>query len=111
MDKVSVLEFAKKQGYDGVKPLGQWRGYDIFEPTFDQSSEEEPAIVRSRICRMPLNCNATKGPLLTGSCKKRKGTSRPLFYSFFAGSAQQRKRMIPTTREITSDFILAGITE
>ena len=45
MDKVSVLEFAKKQGYDGVKPLGQWRGYDIFEPTFDQSSEEEPAIV------------------------------------------------------------------
>lgn len=45
MDKVSVLEFAKKQGSDGVKPLGQWRGYDIFEPTFDQSSEEEPAIV------------------------------------------------------------------
>lgn len=45
MDRAKILEFAKKQGYDGVEPLGQWRGYDIFEPTFDQASEEEPAIV------------------------------------------------------------------
>lgn len=45
MDRAKILEFAKKQGYDGVEPLGQWRGYDIFEPTLDQASEEEPAIV------------------------------------------------------------------
>ena len=45
MDRARVVEFAKEQGYDGAEPLGQWRGYDIYEPTFEQSSGEEPAIV------------------------------------------------------------------
>lgn len=45
MDKARIVEFAKEQGYDGAEPLGQWRGFDIYEPMFDQASEEEPAIV------------------------------------------------------------------
>lgn len=45
MNRARVVEFAKEQGYDGAEPLGQWRGYDIYEPTFEQSSGEEPAIV------------------------------------------------------------------
>lgn len=45
MDRARVVEFAKEQGYDGAEPLGQWRGHDIYEPTFEQSSGEEPAIV------------------------------------------------------------------
>ena len=43
MDK--IIAFAKKEGYDGVEPLGKWREYDCYEPFFDGSTEDEPAIV------------------------------------------------------------------
>ncbi len=43
--KEQIIEFAKSQGYDGVKPLGQWRGYDAYEPTFNGSSECSPAMI------------------------------------------------------------------
>lgn len=45
MSKEKILEFAKKNGYDDVEPLGKWREFDCYEPIFDGTSEEEPAIV------------------------------------------------------------------
>ena len=45
MNKEKIIEFAKQNGYDGVFPLGKWKGYDAYEPTFDFSSEKEPALV------------------------------------------------------------------
>lgn len=45
MSKDKVIAFAKKQGYDGAVPLNKWRGYDCYEPTFTESSAENPAIV------------------------------------------------------------------
>ena len=36
MDIERINGFAKDQGYDGVIPLGQWRGYDIYEPVMEQ---------------------------------------------------------------------------
>ena len=45
MSKKEITAFAKKQGYDGVSPLGKWRGYDCYEPTFKGTDEENPAIV------------------------------------------------------------------
>ena len=34
MDKERITAFARAQGYDGVLPLGTWRGYEVYEPTF-----------------------------------------------------------------------------
>lgn len=45
MSKDKIIEFAKKNGYDDVEPLGKWREFDCYEPIFDGTSEEEPAIV------------------------------------------------------------------
>ena len=45
MSNDKILAFAKKNGYDGAEPLGKWRDYDCYEPTFEDTSEEEPAIV------------------------------------------------------------------
>lgn len=45
MSKDKIIAFAKKEGYDGVLPLGKWREYDCYEPTFDGSDEENPACV------------------------------------------------------------------
>lgn len=45
MDAAKIKQFAKQNGYDGVFPLGKWKGYDAYEPTFDFSSEKEPALV------------------------------------------------------------------
>lgn len=45
MSNDKILAFAKQNGYDGVEPLGKWRDYDCYEPTFEDTSEEEPAIV------------------------------------------------------------------
>lgn len=45
MSKEKIIAFAKKQGYDGVSPLGKWRGYDAYEPTFEGTSEDTPAFV------------------------------------------------------------------
>lgn len=44
MSKEKIIAFAKKQGYDGISPLGKWRGYDAYEPTF-KGTGEEPAFV------------------------------------------------------------------
>lgn len=35
-----VIEFAKKNGYDGAEPRGEWKGYEVYEPTFKDSGEE-----------------------------------------------------------------------
>ena len=43
--KEQIIEFAKAQGYDGIKPLGRWRGYDAYEPTFEGSGECSPTMI------------------------------------------------------------------
>lgn len=32
MEKSKIKEFAKKNGYDDVLPLGKWKEYDAYEP-------------------------------------------------------------------------------
>lgn len=32
----TILEFAKKQGYTDVEPLGTWRGYDVYDLIYEQ---------------------------------------------------------------------------
>lgn len=34
MKKEQILKFAKDNGYDGILPLGKWKEYDAYEPTF-----------------------------------------------------------------------------
>lgn len=29
-----VIDFARKHGYDNVKPLDPWREYEVYEPVF-----------------------------------------------------------------------------
>lgn len=45
MSKNKIVAFAKEQGYDGVAPLGKWREYDVYEPTFNGTNEDTPAFV------------------------------------------------------------------
>ena len=45
MTKEKILAYAKQQGYDGIEPLGKWRQYDCYEPTFKNATEQNPAIV------------------------------------------------------------------
>lgn len=45
MSKEEIIAFAKKQGYDGVLPLGKWKEYDAYEPTVNEATEEDPACV------------------------------------------------------------------
>lgn len=45
MSKDKIIAFAKEQGYDSIAPLGKWREYECYEPIFDGSTEDEPAIV------------------------------------------------------------------
>lgn len=35
MKNDKIIAFAKKNGYDGVLPLGKWKEYDAYEPIFD----------------------------------------------------------------------------
>lgn len=37
MKKEVIIQFAKQQGYDNVLYVGKWRGYDVYEPTFEGS--------------------------------------------------------------------------
>lgn len=37
-----ALAFAAEQGYDDVRSLGSWQGYDAYEPVFHG---DEPAVV------------------------------------------------------------------
>lgn len=30
-----IIEFARKNGYDGAVPKGMWRDYKVYEPTFE----------------------------------------------------------------------------
>lgn len=45
MDKEKILAFAKKQGYDGIEPLGKWKNYDCYEPIINNTSENNPSFV------------------------------------------------------------------
>lgn len=45
MNKKEITAFAKKQGYDGVLPLGKWKDYECYEPFFENATDEEPAEV------------------------------------------------------------------
>ena len=45
MKKKKIVAFAKENGYDGVVPLGRWKEYDAYEPTFDGTSEKNLAFV------------------------------------------------------------------
>ena len=40
MEKSKIIAFAKENGYDGVKPLGKWREFDAYEPTFDGKEDD-----------------------------------------------------------------------
>lgn len=44
MRKKDIIKFAKEQGYDGVLPLGKWKEYNAYEPTYD-GSDEDMAVV------------------------------------------------------------------
>ncbi|NLY32120.1 MAG: hypothetical protein GX065_04910 [Firmicutes bacterium] len=35
MKRKDIILFAKQQGYDNVLYIGKWRGYDVYEPTFE----------------------------------------------------------------------------
>lgn len=57
MKKEDITQFAKKQGYDNVLYIGKWRGYDVYEPTFEDSGPHfvgPPLVilVRGRSIRM-----------------------------------------------------------
>lgn len=39
MKKKSIIAFAKENGYSGILPLGRWKEYDAYEPTFDGTGE------------------------------------------------------------------------
>lgn len=45
MRKKDIIAFAKKNGYDDVLPLGEWRGFDAYEPIIGSATEEDPACV------------------------------------------------------------------
>lgn len=45
MSNDKIVAFANGQGYDGASPLGKWREYDVYEPTFEGTNEEAPAFV------------------------------------------------------------------
>lgn len=36
----TVLHFAKSNGYDNAKYLGEWNGYTVYEPTFKDNEED-----------------------------------------------------------------------
>ena len=44
MKERDILRFAKENGYDGIEPLGTWRGFDVYEPVCDTTNEEAPAM-------------------------------------------------------------------
>ena len=41
MDKSKVLSFAKKEGYDDVRHIGEWREFDVWEPLVESSGEDD----------------------------------------------------------------------
>lgn len=42
MKKKAIIAFARENGYDGIAPLGKWKEYDAYEPTFKGATEEDP---------------------------------------------------------------------
>lgn len=45
MKKEKIIKFAKDNGYDGVLPLGKWKEYDAYEPTFADTKEDSLSYV------------------------------------------------------------------
>ena len=41
MKERDILRFAKENGYDGIEPLGTWRGFDVYEPVFSNTVKWE----------------------------------------------------------------------
>ena len=39
MSLEKILEFAKDHGYASVKKMKPWRGYDVYEPIFDDEND------------------------------------------------------------------------
>lgn len=39
MDLKSVIEFAKKNGYETAEKLNNWNGYECYEPIMDSKKE------------------------------------------------------------------------
>lgn len=37
-----AVEMARQSIYDGAKFIGKWKGYDVYEPTFD---DDEPRFI------------------------------------------------------------------
>lgn len=35
MDINKIIAFARKQGYDSAEKIGEWKGYEVYEPFFD----------------------------------------------------------------------------
>ena len=40
MTQERIMAYAKKQGYAGADYLGQWRGYDVFDPYFSEEDRK-----------------------------------------------------------------------
>ena len=36
MKREEILEFAKRKGYANIKYLSKWRGYDAYDPIYDE---------------------------------------------------------------------------
>lgn len=45
MIREQIVQFAKKNGYDDVIYKGKWRQYDVYEPTIDGATPENPVYV------------------------------------------------------------------
>ena len=57
MKRDKIKAYAKKMGYDDALYIGKWRGYDVYEPTFEGSGPHfvgPPLVilVRGRSIRM-----------------------------------------------------------
>lgn len=39
MTNDKIINFAKKQGYDGALYIGKWKNYEAYEPIFDNNSD------------------------------------------------------------------------
>ena len=45
MTRDKIIAFAKEWGYSGAQYSGKWNGYEVYNPTYEGATEEEPAII------------------------------------------------------------------